>query len=317
MPFSGRSATTSGACSSCGCPAVLVLAFALMTVFGCAARAPRVSGFNDVAYPQISSLHASRWLWVDAECSDGPLDLASRGFEQQLRVERVSAEQLLFLFDSALTAEGCTQTLIWSVTPPLDGQNWHFEEQARVWLPAENACQGSPEPARTGQLRQAGDLLEVTVYRSDWCRGFDARFVFRRTAPANLGDTEMIRHWAAHFNRRDAGAIAALFAERGSLAEPFSSTIAGVPRRHDGRAAVQNWYAQSFAGLRWLAIRPLSIETSGEPGHYLVDWQYMDDRLARPLDGRNLFLIADGEIYQTELQLLSEAVVAERIPIKR
>jgi hypothetical protein len=296
----------------------LTATFVLTTALGCAAPVPRASGFTEIAFPQMRSLHESRWLWVDAECSDGPLDLTSRGFDQQLRVERISSKELLFLFDSALAAEGCTQTLVWAVTPALENESWHFVEQARVSLPADadDLCHGSPEPPRTGRLRQAGDLLEVTVFRSDWCRGFDARFVFRRAAPANLSDAEIIRHWAAHFNRRDGGAIAALYAERGSLAEPFSSTIAGVPRRHDGRTAVRNWYVRSFAGLRWLAIRPLSIEPSGEPGHYLVDWQYMDDRLKSPLEGRNLFLIADGEIYQTELQLLSKPIVAERSPQK-
>jgi hypothetical protein len=284
---------------------------AVATVLGCAATVPRTSGFSPLISSSLSELHGTRWLWADAGCSDGSLDLASRGFEQQIRIERVSDEQLLFIYDNSFSAEGCAQTAIWSMTPAPLAYQWQFEEQTVVALPPEAPCERQPEPLRNGLIRQTGDLLEIPTYRSNWCRGFDARFVYRRAAAADPNDIEIIRRWAAHFNRRDARAIAALFAERGSLAEPFSSTIEGVPGRHEGREAVRRWYVQSFAGPRWLVIRPLLIERSPDSGHYLVDWQYMDDRLDAPLEGRNLFLIADSEIYQTELQLLDKVSASE------
>jgi hypothetical protein len=254
-------------------------------------------------------LRGTTWLWTEAGCVDRPLDLASRGFGQQLRIRGVSGG-LMLLSDSEFAAENCSRTVIRVARPGPDPGLWSYEEQARVSLPPAEACRGTVESSHQGVIRLAGETLEMLFYRSAWCGGFDARFVYRRAEPRPLSELQVIRHWAAHFNRRDAEAVAALFARSGSLVEPFTPTSDGNLQRHDGRTRVRNWYRDTFASIPWLALRLLSATDSAKPGHRVAEWQYMDSGLVRPFQGRNLFIIAGGEIFETEIQVTTEIVPA-------
>jgi hypothetical protein len=147
--------------------------------------------------------------------------------------------------------------------------------------------------------------MELLLVRSQWCGGYDIRLRYRRVPAEPLSDRALIRHYFAHFNRRDAHAVSSLFAATGSLVEPFTATGEGAHRRHAGRKRIRDWYAAAFGGVAWSAIRLTGIAPAGapDPGQYVATWEYMDSGLEAPIGGRNLFLVAAGEIYETELQL--------------
>lgn len=252
-------------------------------------------------------LDRSSWSWFEAACIDRPLDLFKRGFEQKLRV-RVQNDGLLLTFDNEFIGEGCEQTVVMSATPALEQDQWQIVEEARVALPADDACFGRPEQVRPGIVRLSGDVLELLIYRSDWCNGFDVRFAYRSIPNTPLTDRQLIRHYAAHFNRRDPASLAALFAETGSLTEPIASTVDGNPKRHQGRKEVERFFRSAFESTRWLALRMTAIERSNEPGYYFANWDYMDSHLEKPFGGRNLFIVAEGEIFQTEIQIADQIV---------
>ena len=119
-----------------------------------------------------------------------------------------------------------------------------------------------------------------------------------------------MRRYVAHWNRRDPRGVADLFASNGTLIEPFSLSSDGVPVRHEGRASIETWLKQAFTSVPWLAIQLREIETLDERGQMLALWRYFDPKLAEPLMGRNLFVLAGDEVFTTELQLLSEPVPA-------
>jgi hypothetical protein len=249
------------------------------------------------------------WEWTEAECVDRPLELAGRGFRQQLRIRGVPGG-LMLVRDSELRTEACASTVLQIARPGPEPGLWSFEQQASVSLPPYGSCNPSAESARRGVIRLTGETLELLLYRSAWCGGFDARFAYRRAEPQPLSDLQVIRHYAAHFNRRDADAVASLFAATGSLVEPFTPTTDGNLKRHDGRPAIHQWYASAFASVSWLALRLSSTTGSHSPGHYVAEWQYMDSHLAEPFSGRNTFIVAGGEIFETEVQLTTQVVPA-------
>ena len=278
----------------------------VLLLAACATTAP-VSPAPESPADGLAALNGSRWTWLGAECSDGKLPLAAEGYESDLAV-RQTQDGLSLLFDNAVPVRGCTETAVWRASQLLDGPGWAFRPEARVWLPPEGIC-GAPLPdAMQGELQVSGDLLEVVVHRSPWCRGYDVRFSYLRALQLPAADERrLISHYAAHFNRRDPQAIAAMFAEHGALVEPFSESVDGNHTRHEGREQVRLWYVEAFADPSWLALRLLRIERLGDSGHYMAVWEYVDDKLEAPVLGRNLFVIAGGEIYETEVQLLSLA----------
>jgi ketosteroid isomerase-like protein len=152
-----------------------------------------------------------------------------------------------------------------------------------------------------------GDTLEEIHFGSEWCRGFDVRFSYRRTPPQALDAQQVVRRYLAHWNRRDPRAVASLFASEGVLVESLSRSPDGAPVRHEGRANVEAWLADAFATTPWLAMQLTDIDVRSE-SQATASWRYMDARLAEPVDGRNLFVLAGGEIFATELQLLSSPV---------
>jgi hypothetical protein len=253
-------------------------------------------------------LDRSCWSWYEAECIDRPLDLFERGFEQQLRV-RVQNEGLLLVFDNGFMSEGCEQTVVMSAKPSLENDQWQIVEEARVALPADEACFGRPEQVRPGFVRASGDVFELIIYRSDWCKGFDVRFAYRSIPNSPLTDRRVIRHYAAHFNRRDPTSLAELFADTGALIDPRALAADGTFKRHEGRKEIERFFRRAFESTRWHALRIKAIEQSNEPGCYYARWDYMDSRLDRPFTGRNLFIVAEGEIYQTEFQITGDEIV--------
>ncbi|MFO0682743.1 MAG: nuclear transport factor 2 family protein [Sandaracinus sp.] len=254
-----------------------------------------------------TDLDGTQWHWVSAYCTEGPLDLAARGYSSTLRIAQAGAS-LDLVYDSAYVNEGCQQTIVQRVSPPESRGELRMEEIARVAVPSTSACFGQPEPPRPGELRRDGRRLEVLVQRSRWCGGFEVRMVFEPMQPTFLGDEEIARRYVAQFTRGDADAVASLFADTGSIVEPFTVTTTGDPYRHDGRAAVRTWFSEAFEGTPWRAMRILGFD-HGER-QLVMRWEYMDPRLADPLAGRNTFTIAGGEIFEAQVQLDGEPVLA-------
>jgi hypothetical protein len=263
----------------------------------------------------LSELDGASYRWVSAQCVDGALDLARQGFERTLSSELLGS-RLRFTYETRLAQPHCVSTEVWSLAPDRAGAGqWQFVADADVRLPADAPCGAAlPLGVEHGVVQVTGDTLEELRFGSAWCRGFDARFVYRRIPQRPLGQAELVRRYIAHWNRRDASATAALFAQNGTLSEPFSRSSDGLPMRHEGRAQIEAWLRSAFDSVPWLALQLNEIETLDEPGQTLALWRYFDPKLAEPLQGRNLFVLAGGEIFATELQLVSEPVPAPSLP---
>ncbi len=239
----------------------------------------------------------------EAHCTEGPLDLAARGFSQELRIESDN-QGLLLTYDQTFETEGCTQTVVQRARPMEGGRQFGMVEEVRIAQPPTEECTGSMEQERVGEVRKNGDLLEVLVQRSFvWCNGLEVRMVYAPMAPAMLEGDQIVRRYAAHFNRRDAARVAGLFAESGSLVEPFHVTRTGGASRHDGRSAIRAYYEETFRGVEWLAFKLDDVEPAGEQGHLIANWEYMDPRVSEPFGGRNHFTIAAGEIFESRIEL--------------
>jgi hypothetical protein len=287
----------------------LVRACSLLFGLGLSACSARGAGPNATpAAVSVASLDHARFLWVSAQCVDGVLDLAKNGFERTL-VSEVHGNGLRFTYDTRLAQPDCVSTEVWSLQPEAAGQ-WRFVPESEVRLPADAACGAATQSAGQGVIQLHGDTLEELHFGSGWCRGFDVRFVYRRVPEVTLTRDQIIRRYIAHWNRRDAHAVAGLFADQGLLVEPFSRSGDGMPVRHEGRAQVEAWLSQAFGSVSWLALQLTDIEPLEDANQSLALWRYFDARLAEPLAGRNLFLLAGGEIFTTELQLVGEPVPA-------
>lgn len=273
--------------------------------FGGGGESTDTSGGTTPVGPEVAG---TRWQWIEAHCTEGPLDLAARGFAQELRIES-DDEGLLLTYDQNFAAESCIQTIVQRARPREDGRHFTMVEEVRVAQPATAECAGSMEQERIGEVRRAGDLLEVLVQRSFvWCNGFEARMVYAPAPSAMLAADQIVRRYAAHFNRRDAARVAALFADSGSLVEPFHVTRTGGASRHDGRRAVQAYYAETFSGVPWLAFQLGDVTPGESDGQVIADWQYMDPRVSAPFAGRSHFTIAAGEIFESRIELTEPPV---------
>jgi hypothetical protein len=259
------------------------------------------------------------------------LDLARQGFERTLFAERagerpgVALPALRFTYETQLAQPQCVSTEVWSLSKdataasgPANANQWNFVLDAAVPLPAGAPCGPAlPQGDERGTLNLTGDMLEEVRFGSAFCRGFDARFVYRRIPERPPTQAELIRLYVAHWNRRDAAAVAALFAQHGTLSEPFSRSADGLPTRHEGRAQIEHWLNDAFASVPWFALQLGAIETLDEQGQSLALWRYFDPKLAEPLQGRNLFVLAGGEIFATELQLVSDPMAVPSAPRPR
>jgi ketosteroid isomerase-like protein len=249
----------------------------------------------------LSVLADARWTWLSAQCVDGGLALDPLGFDRTLSSE-VRGDRVVLTYDTLLAEPACESTEVWTLSPVSGGQ-WWFRPEARVTLPASAQCGAREDAPRQGVLRMSGETLEEIHFGSAWCRGFDVRFAYRRAAPGELSAEQLVRRYLAHWNRRDPRAVASLFAEEGQLVEPFTRSPDGSLVRHQGRANVEAWLADAFATTPWLAMQLTGIEPRSE-SQVIANWRYMDARLAEPVSGRNLFVLAGGEIFATEVQLL-------------
>ncbi len=253
----------------------------------------------------ISALANARWTWLSAQCVDGGLTLDPLGFERTLESE-VRGNRLILTYDTLFADPACVSTEVWALQPVAGGQ-WWFAPEARVTMPVRASCGAREEAPRQGVLRMSGDTLEEIHFGSEWCRGFDVRFSYRRTPPQALDAAQLVRRYIANWNRRDPRAVAALFAAEGVLVESLSRSPDGGAVRHQGRSNVEAWLADAFATTPWLAMQLTDIDVRSE-SQATATWRYMDARLAAPLEGRNLFVLAGGEIFATELQLLRSPI---------
>ncbi len=252
--------------------------------------------------PVDARVSGSEWTWVEASCTEGPLDLASRGFRSRLRV-KADDRGLLLAYDHQL-GDACAQTVMQRAMPGRGRDAaWAISEVARIAEPATPACSGRPEEDRPGDVRMRGEFLEVSVQRSQWCNGLEVKMIWAPAAPLPLTDAEVVRHYLAHFERRDAVAVAGLFAESGSLVEPFDLTPEGGPTRLEGRDAVEGWYAEAFGNTPWLALSVESLEPGAVEGQRIAEFQYMDPRLEQPFRARNTFTLAGGEIFEAQFTI--------------
>ena len=263
-------------------------------------QSPHLAGTQPVG-PEIGG---SRWRWTEASCTEGTLDLASQGFEQTLEVN-ADQDGLVFVYDQTFTGD-CIETVVQRGTPgPEADSEWSMTEESRVTL---GECSTQREPDRPGDVRMRGEFLEVYVQRSRWCNGLEVKMVYAPAPAAPHEGPQILRHYAAHFNRRDARMVTQLFSASGSLVEPFNVTPTGGPSRHDGRDAVYAWYNDAFTNTPWLAMRVTTIEPGATPGAFTMDWEYMDPRLDVPFGARNLFTIAGGEIFETSIEITHQEV---------
>jgi hypothetical protein len=179
-------------------------------------------------------------------------------------------------------------------------------EEARVAQPSSDECFGRMEEERPGEVRRRGQFLEVLVQRSMvWCNGLEVRMVYAPAPAEPLANDQIVRHYVAHFNRRDAERVASLFATSGSLVEPFNVTHTGGPTRHDGRESIEQWYREVLgAPVPWLAMKLDAVSPARNGA--VAGWLYMDPRLEEPLGGRTHFTVAAGEVFEARIELTSE-----------
>jgi len=265
------------------------------------AAMPRHLAGTDPAGPDLGG---TQWRWLEAHCTEGPLDLSGAGYQASLRV-RADAEGLLLIQDSRMTEPACSSTIYHRYRPgATPDATWQMESTAHVAVPA--GCGIAREQDRPGDIRRRGSLLEIFVQRSNWCRGLELKMVYAEEPTTLLGGEELARHYAAEFNRRNASSLSQLFAVSGSLVEPFTESDTGVTR-HEGRDAVLRWHLDAVAGTPWLAMQYDSLVPGAAPGQFVATWEYMDPRLEDPMRGQSTFTVAAGEIFEAEVTLSGAA----------
>lgn len=264
-------------------------------------RTSHLAGTTPVG-PELAN---TRWSFVEGSCTEGPLPVDAS--TMQRTVELVPGERnFLLVYDHRIG--DCVETIGHRATPGDSADSeWQMHEEARVTV---GECSTRAEADRPGDLRLRGQFLEVYVQRSVWCNGYEVKMVYARTNEPP-SEEELVRRYALHFNRRDARKVTELFADNGSLVEPFNRTPENHASRHDGRASVYAWYQETFANTPWLALNVTGIESGATPGSYVMSWQYMDPRLDLPFGGRNRFTIAGGEIFETSIEITETQIEVE------
>lgn len=286
----------------------LALGF-LVLALGCAGR-PTAGDANALAAATALAPYTTTQLaWVSAACSDGGLVLSQVGFERTLRVQ-TEGKALRLVYDQRFAEPMCERTEIWTATRT-DGERYRFVPDAIVTNPEGESCGADVRAPEQGLLRITSDGIEEVRFASPWCRGFDVRFQYVRVPDAPLAVDEVLRHYVALWNTRDAAALSELFAEDGVLIEPMTRTDAGQPAQHKGRAAIHTWLEGAFATTPWLGLQLQALEhlddasASSGMARVLMTFRYIDPRLAKPTLGRTLFLFVGNEILSAELQWLS------------
>jgi len=263
-------------------------------------------------------------VWVDARCSDGPIDLAAVGFERTVDLAKRGKSYVL-TFDTKLATEGCQTTSVWTAEPEADlysyrmspesWVSWPMSARTGVVGPAGGACGAEEREPVLGEIHRAGDALELVMQRSPWCRGFDVHFVFRAIPRPSLEPAELVARYVAHFDRGDALSLAQLFESQGVLIESFTATQDGQPARHEGRTAIAAYFERVFASSSWHAARLLALSGGDDPSVITADLEYMDSELAEPLRLRASFVLAGGEIFESEAQLVTDPKPAHAVAL--
>lgn len=270
--------------------------------FSVGASAPRHLEGTQPVGPQIGG---TRWSFVEAACTEGTPN--TEGMERQLTV-RADDDGLILIYDHSI-GDACTETIAQRAIPGTGpNDEWSMSEESRVTL---GECATVAEDDRPGDLRMRGQFLEVYVQRSSWCNGLEVKMVYAPAPPGERQGSELLRHYATHFNRRDARAVTELFSDAGSLVEPFNRTAEDQPMRHDGRQSIYGWFQDAFENTPWLSLKVLGIQDGQTPGSYVMDWHYMDPRLDAPFGGRNRFTIAAGEIFEASIEITEQAIEVE------
>ncbi len=257
------------------------------------------------------NIDGTRWRWTEAYCTEGPLDLLARGYAATIEVHQHD-DSLTLITDQIFATELCQHTLLTTATP--GNPDWQMEEVTRIAVPPTPECQATPEARRPGDVRVRDGRLEVLVQRSQWCNGLEVRMVYERLPDGLLTEDQIVRRYMAFWSRGDADSAAALFAQGGSLLEPFTQTPTGDPYRHVGRDAVLAWFQETFATAPWRAMRITEIAdepAEGGAAGRVVTWEYMDPRLSEPFSGVTRFTIAAGEIFEARIELTTEPSLAE------
>lgn len=252
-------------------------------------------------------LDGTTWRWVEAYCTEGPLDLLARGYASTIQI-RQDSTGLTLITDQIFATELCQQTVLVSARP--GRPDWQIEETTRIAVPPTEECFATPEPVHPGEIRVVDGRLEVLVqYSQQWCNGLEARMVYERAPDGLLTEDQIVRRYAAFFSRGDATALAGLFAQGGTLLERFTRTETGAPYQHIGRERIGSYFADTFQSAPWRAMRITEIiegtSTSGSPQR-IVTWEYMDPRLQEPFAGVTRFTIAAGEIFEADIMLTTD-----------
>ena len=184
---------------------------------------------------------------MEAYCTEGPLDLLSRGFAQTMRVEDRD-DDFILTYDQVFATEACANTVVQRAVKPSESRpTWQMQELSRVPVPATRECFGTPEADRPGEVRMIGDRLEVLVQRSQWCRGFEVRMVYEAARPELLTHEEIIRRYVAYFGLGNATGRIDLEAEWMTAAAEEDAVLADFVRR--ARDPWSTWIEEGVRNL--------------------------------------------------------------------
>jgi hypothetical protein len=260
-------------------------------------------------------LAESDWRYVEGTCTEGILDMSVRGFTETLRVHALPGGAVI-VADRHFAEDECTQTVrLGAQRGPADSPDtrWAFSEHARVSYPASPRCEQVPQEDAAGDVRMRGSRLELFLRRSPWCGGYEARLVYEATpARTQRDDATTLRHFIAAFHDRDSLALAELYAASGAHDDPHRPDEASRPTRHEGRTAVQAYFAGVFHQVPWLAFRLLDVQPAQplagqERGVRLrARVEYMDARLEAPRLGVLQLDLVDSRVFASRLELVEQ-----------
>ncbi|GEM_PF-2011460 len=268
------------------------------------------TGHLEGTRPAGPDLDRTYWSFVEATCTEGEPHHIDESFRRTVDIS-ADDQGLLMTYDQSI-GDDCRETIVQRARPGAEtDQEWQMREDARVHV---GECPTDPEADRPGDVRRRGEFLEIYVQRSNWCNGLEVKMVYSPAQRAEPTGEELIRRYAAHFQRQDATRITRLFAAEGSLVDPYTRTPTDQAMRYDGQAAIYGWFQETFANTPWLAMRVMEIEEGPAPGAFTMNWQYMDPRLDNPFAARNLFTIAGGAIFETSIEITDTEVEVEEPP---
>jgi len=257
----------------------------------------------------VRVLDRTRWTWTGAVCDDGTHQLEARGFEDHLQITARGAG-LRLVHDVAFSTEGCAETVVTWATA--DGAAFRFSDQARVADALDRSCVAQWPVDRSGEVHQHGDALELRVYRSGLCGGYDIRHSYRRVDVLPADDHALVREMVVGLVLQDPDVVVGDFAPRASLIVPRPAADGGGQLRYEGRTAALGWFTTMLRSVAWIGARIVEIEDAGA-GRYVARVEYMDSGLGTPLSVLLTLTVADGEVY--EAQLVFASAIAPRVEV--